>query len=967
MKKIKVSFQHIFTVLIFAVILQIASNLNVKAAGVLPPLLDINFPTSNSTVTNNFLVGGWAINSSGVKEVNVLIDGIVFGKATLGGYTPALNSVYQSYPNVANSGYVYTVDMSKINDGNHVILVQAVGKDGTKSEKSVSITSKKKELLPPLMDINFPASYSTATNNFLIGGWAINSSGIKEVDVLIDGIAFGKATLGGYTPALKDVFPNYPNVANSGYVNTVDISKLNNGNHQILVQAIGVDGTKSEKSISVFTKKYEQPLMDINFPAPNSTVKNNFLVGGWALNSSGVKEVNVLIDGASFGKATLGGYTPVLKDVFPSYPNSVNAGYLLNVDLSNLNNGTHKILVQAIGNDGVKSEKSIDVLLQNNSPYMDINTPLEGSDFKTNINIGGWAVNASGVKEVNILVDDNPVGNAILGGYTPVLKNVYAQYQNAEYSGYQYVLDINSISTGIHKITVQTVGNDGSKLSKQINILKDDIKFVYSDYNSTIGNMVNIQVGVGGQTDITGTWASATQDDIEKYVNPEYFQDDYGKYQFLKLNFTYGVSADDLNKLLVGKGVLEGKGQVFLNAAKTYDLSPIYLVSHALLETSNGTSVLANGVLVSQTNKLAIVKDANGNSSVVTSTNPINVTPKIAYNIFGIHAYDYKPIELKSPVVYGSEYAYSQNWFTIDDAIMNGASWIASWYIHNTTNNQDTLYKMRWNPQNPGTHQYASDVAWAYKQIVNLKTLADQCPNAALVFDMPRYLDATLIGKTIVIDPGHNYGGDDGAYSTLGGTTYIERDLNMQMALKLKVELEKLGATVVLTRQETDMSTDALKTSLQNRVDIANNANADLFISLHHDSSTSTAATGISTHYSTYKPGIDTSGVIIGNDPNGGYTGVNIDSTPSNAAIISRDLATKLADGLSSALGYTNRLAHDHNLFVTVNTNMPAVLIEEGFISNQAEAQKCADPAQQTLKAQNIAKIINDYYLANKL
>ncbi|MEJ7545750.1 glucosaminidase domain-containing protein, partial [Staphylococcus hominis] len=55
------------------------------------------------------------------------------------------------------------------------------------------------------------------------------------------------------------------------------------------------------------------------------------------------------------------------------------------------------------------------------------------------------------------------------------------------------------------------------------------------------------------------------------------------------------ISSADLDKLLVGKGILEGQGEAFSEAAKAYNINEVYLISHALLETGNGTSKLANG------------------------------------------------------------------------------------------------------------------------------------------------------------------------------------------------------------------------------------------------------------------------------------------------------------------------------------------------------------------------------------
>ena len=62
--------------------------------------------------------------------------------------------------------------------------------------------------------------------------------------------------------------------------------------------------------------------------------------------------------------------------------------------------------------------------------------------------------------------------------------------------------------------------------------------------------------------------------------------------------------------------------------------------------------------------------------------------------------------------------AYNAGWTTPELAVVGGAAFIGNGYV---SKGQDTLYKMRWNPQfasNNGyaSHQYATDIAWAYKQ-----------------------------------------------------------------------------------------------------------------------------------------------------------------------------------------------------------------------------------------------------------
>jgi beta-N-acetylglucosaminidase len=179
----------------------------------------------------------------------------------------------------------------------------------------------------------------------------------------------------------------------------------------------------------------------------------------------------------------------------------------------------------------------------------------------------------------------------------------------------------------------------------------------------------------------------------------------------MKLSYTNdSITVEDLNNILKGKGILEGKGQVFFDAAKESKINPIYLVSHALLETGNGSSTLAKGI------------EVDGDKG-----------KKIVYNMFGIGALDSDPNKL------GAERAYAEGWFTPEGAIKGGAKFIGSGYINNTTNNQDTLYKMKFNPGAPATHQYATDINWPYAQIRNIINLVLQCKEPKITFEVPVY------------------------------------------------------------------------------------------------------------------------------------------------------------------------------------------------------------------------------------
>lgn len=188
-----------------------------------------------------------------------------------------------------------------------------------------------------------------------------------------------------------------------------------------------------------------------------------------------------------------------------------------------------------------------------------------------------------------------------------------------------------------------------------------------------------------------------------------------------------------------------------------------------------------------------------------------------------------------------------------------------------------------------------------------------------------------LLGKTIVIDPGHGTP-DTGA---IGPSGTKEKDNNLAIAQDLAVDLKNVGANVILTRNNdyspayTNFNT---KNDLQSRVDTANNNHADLFVSIHNDSWSS--ASGTATYYSKDNP----------------------------QAAKSLQLAQAIQSSVSKNLGTLNRGVIEDTLYVVHHTTMPAVLVEVAFISNPVEEKELADVAFRQKAADGIQTGILNYY-----
>lgn len=699
-------FLCVFITLVFA-------NFTNALGATLPSRMYIDSPNINQVIdSKSFDVLGWALNASGIKDVKVYIDGNLKGNATYGLSRPDVAKVFKGYTNGDKSGFSYHVDINAINSGTHRISVYANGKNGTSQHTDFNVTIVKKV---PRMYIESPTTTIKNTTLDVIG-WSLNPSGMKAVQVFMDGNFISNAKYGLQRNDVNTVFPGYPNGNLSGFSYNLNVSKTSSGIHKLTVISVGNDGSTQslDKTINIVRKS---PIMYIDSPINNfSTTDKNLNVAGWALNDSGINTIQYYLNDQYVGSSSDGIQRSDVNAAFPGYVNGSTSGFSFSFNVmkyiqSGTQNATLKIVV--IGNDGTSTTQTQNLVLKKLPEKIYIETPTNNETIKNNISLTGWTLNASGVTSVKVYIDDVFNGNADYGFQRPDVNSAYPGYTDGLKSGFKYTIDATKLTMGDHTLRVDSIGNDGKVASQSISIIYYGM-VNYEYYNYSLTDMVTIQYNAGAvyQNTTTWTWDRANKDLISKYIDaPSIVNDPYAKYEFLKLSYNDGASVTDLNNILSNKGILKNKGQVFLTAGKTNNVNPIYLISHALLETGNGTSNLANGILVS-------------------SVDGVAVTPRVVYNFFGIGAYD------SNPDKFGSERAYKEGWFTPDDAINGGAAFISKGYINSATN-QDTLYKMRWNPANPGTHQYATDVRWAYNQVYNIKNLIDQCPNSTLYYNIP--------------------------------------------------------------------------------------------------------------------------------------------------------------------------------------------------------------------------------------
>lgn len=166
--------------------------------------------------------------------------------------------------------------------------------------------------------------------------------------------------------------------------------------------------------------------------------------------------------------------------------------------------------------------------------------------------------------------------------------------------------------------------------------------------------------------------------------------------------------------------------------------------------------------------------------------------------------------------------------------------------------------------------------------------------------------ETPLIGRIIFLDPGHG-GKDPGAYYK----DIYEEDINLKISLKLKNVLEKMGAIVYITRNaDYDLSVPGAylrkKSDLTNRTKMINSSNAEIYLSIHLNSSTNTSWNGAQVFYD------------------------DINSK-------NQKIAKTFQKYFNKELNSSREEKEISNLYMYKNINIPGVLLELGFISNSNE------------------------------
>lgn len=332
---------------------------------------------------------GWALAAPKVLTIKVFSSQRQLGTAVSGLARPDVGNVFPNYPFAASGGFSFVAncEVAEVQSGMYLEILQIDG-ESTRFEfelRRFDTVSKRPAAHEPASQaassprpevlVNCDLVRLSESGRVALGGWTLAQEEIAQVEVLMDGLVLGHATLGLGRPDVNQSYPAWPKSEQAGISFNCVLPEAQTGEHAFVLRTTTVSGLVAECSrkvtavatelepIGEVAEKRDVDAFKLHIDLPASVegaavevVKDRLVVVGWALAKHEVDAVNVYLGEFWLGRAYFGMRRQDIEKAFPEWPNSLLCGYALTVPVKMLRDGVHHLRVVLTDKRGGRHE-----------------------------------------------------------------------------------------------------------------------------------------------------------------------------------------------------------------------------------------------------------------------------------------------------------------------------------------------------------------------------------------------------------------------------------------------------------------------------------------------------------------------------------------------------------------------------------------------------------------------------------
>lgn len=460
-------------------------------------------------------INGWALAASSIVEISAAIGDKIVGTAVYGMERPDIRSLYPGHNGSDRCGFILAFELPRQARPAIDLILNVRTVDGEIGRRALRIDVPPQEVevgvVDPLSEARpEPAAATRAPMQLYLdevtisplgvlhlAGWVVCLVQIQSVEAFVGEERVGEAEFGRVRDDVAKARPDYPNSRFSGFVLDSHVGRYGSGLRTILVRAVARTGISREVSAEV-------EIPDVS-PAPETTddevfhhhcdeltltTSGRIVLKGWAVCSTPVTTITVVLDGEEVGVAELGAERADVGNHFAEFPHARQSGYAFQTSTDKPLSGEHLLTlriscaggkIQTVELPILAIEAAADAMpgttetVGDTDRKLHIDVPLViGGSMETpvrgNLEISGWALARAGVAAIEVGLDGAPVATADYGIRRLDIQAAFPDWENALGSGFLILLPHRLLPAGGHTVSVTLRDSTGQTVRSEFRI-----------------------------------------------------------------------------------------------------------------------------------------------------------------------------------------------------------------------------------------------------------------------------------------------------------------------------------------------------------------------------------------------------------------------------------------------------------------------------------------------------------------
>ena len=454
-----------------------------------------DYPKSNQSSNYDLYIEGWVMSEDKDETVQILVDNQdVTENIERTERQDVLNAVsgYGGKDKNVAPGFMGNINLENYKDGIHAITLRVI----SPATQEVIYEESRNFVLNKYSSeyrFDYPIQNGVVKDNLYIEGWLMSENKNAKINLYIDGVDYSNYLERVERPDVWKAVEAYGGKETNplpGYTANIDLTNIKDGAHTVTLHIISplTNETIFKQDRTIQVNKYESTMM-LDFPKQGEVKKTNLYVEGWLMSENKDAKINVYIDKTDYSNYVERVERPDVWDAMEDYGGKETnplPGYLANIDLTNIKDGTHTILVQAISpaTNETLAEISRTIQIKKYDGTMYIETPISSMVTTEELYIEGWTMTESPTSTVKILIDNHVVDAEVSRREREDVINAIKDYGGIEENptpGFYTTINTKQFSGGRHTLTIQVLSNLGE---------------VITEYNKVISIYLNTYWGI---------------------------------------------------------------------------------------------------------------------------------------------------------------------------------------------------------------------------------------------------------------------------------------------------------------------------------------------------------------------------------------------------------------------------------------------------------------------------------------